>query len=861
MEFKLDTPENLDSMSRQELLDATIETVPCLFNKEKRLQIIENLYREFGLQLSNDIRYALLTETERLLIIALAGAGKTTNTVMKVILEQYFNMNNEDLRAENFLFIVYNKDNVGDIERIYNDLCDKLYDIFGIKLDRNIRVKTMHSIAQTFLKDYSVRLGKSDMRLVTDDALKKLMIRSINNWSRRKKLPDNMTDAQKILYEKRMSAVSDKAVDILGVYDLQNETLYDYNQIEDTESFKELKISIEDYIDIIKEFKKQLKRRGLFTYSDSLVMFRNLLKDNEDVRKRMSNLFKFIIVDEVQDITKVMLDSLELMVGKDSRFIAIGDDDQSIYGFRGVSVENTLGFKERFKEYNPKVLSLNLNRRCPVNVVKLGKEILKLNEDRRYDKKMKAMNRYGDITIHKYTDQISEALMITNEIKKLVDKGEEDIVVSYRNNDSIDVIREIFIRENIPFHTGKNEEPFNFYLYRNTLKILEACYMPHIVQNQLNLYMVLPFSKADIHALLEYDEKTGIFNAPPHRITELPIDKIAKSVKTANAYKKFCVIAEKVKTEPMNTYMNELLDMLIANYYMPNKSVNHDFLVSMVRSYFNSELPFSQFYVEHSKKYSKMLLWQQTRRGVRLSTFHTLKGLGFNEVFLMDLDNDIFPNENRLEIQDLSEKEKIARADESNRLFYVAVTRTKKNLHMYFNKENPSRYIELMDERVIGRPTEELKKKEIRKEIVKEVVYEKEEYLDDKDLFGINENLPITEDSVTEEDLFGINSSSEEYSFGTDLSITDEDLFTSRELTSEDLFGATDSLITDNSSVTDGDLFIAEVKDDDLFVGQEPDELSLSKIKEEVINEQIMEEPIVTKKSWRSTKLKDRFRR
>lgn len=827
MEFKLDTPENLDSMSRQELLDATIETVPCLFNKEKRLQIIENLYREFGLQLSNDIRYALLTETERLLIIALAGAGKTTNTVMKVILEQYFN---KDLRADNFLFIVYNKDNVGDIERIYNDLCNKLYDIFGIKLDRNIRVKTMHSIAQIFLKDYSVRLGKSDMRLVTDDALKKLMIRSINNWSRRKKLPDNITDAQRVLYEKRMSAVVDKAMDILGVYDLQNETLYDYNQIEDTESFKELKISIEDYIDIIKEFKKQLKRRGLFTYSDSLVMFRNLLKDNEDVRKRMGNLFKFIVVDEVQDITKVMLDSLELMIGKDSRFIAIGDDDQSIYGFRGVSVENTLGFKERFKEYNPKVLSLNLNRRCPVNIVKLGKEILKLNEDRRYDKKMRAMNRYGDITIHKYTDQISEALMITNEIKKLADKGEEDIVVSYRNNDSIDIIREIFIREDIPFHTGKNEEPFSFYLYRNTLKILEACYMPHIVQNQLNLYMVLPFSKADIHALLEYDEKTGIFNAPPHRITELPIEKIAKSVKTANAYKKFCTIAEKVKTEPMNTYMSELLDMLIANYYMPNKSANHDFLVSMVRSYFNSDLPFSQFYVEHSKKYSKMLLWQQTRRGVRLSTFHTLKGLGFNEVFLMDLDNDIFPNENRLEIQDLSEKEKLARADESNRLFYVAVTRTKKNLHMYFNKENPSRYIELMDEKIIGKPTEKSQqKRDIKKEVIKEVIYKKEDSLDDEDLFGVSGgSFRVDEDLFTNEDL--------------STNLTDEDLFVDNIKESD--FTVIDNFSTE--SITDEDLFTSE----DLFI-----------TKEEVMNEQTMEEPIITKKTWRSTKLKDRFRR
>ncbi len=536
MEFKLDTPENLDSMSRQELLDATIETVPCLFNKEKRLQIIENLYREFGLQLSNDIRYALLTETERLLIIALAGAGKTTNTVMKVILEQYFN---KDLRADNFLFIVYNKDNVGDIERIYNDLCNKLYDI---------------------------------------------------------------------------------------------------------------------------------------------------------------------------------------------------------------------------------------------------------------------------------------------------GKGEEDIVVSYRNNDSIDIIREIFIREDIPFHTGKNEEPFSFYLYRNTLKILEACYMPHIVQNQLNLYMVLPFSKADIHALLEYDEKTGIFNAPPHRITELPIEKIAKSVKTANAYKKFCTIAEKVKTEPMNTYMSELLDMLIANYYMPNKSANHDFLVSMVRSYFNSDLPFSQFYVEHSKKYSKMLLWQQTRRGVRLSTFHTLKGLGFNEVFLMDLDNDIFPNENRLEIQDLSEKEKLARADESNRLFYVAVTRTKKNLHMYFNKENPSRYIELMDEKIIGKPTEKSQqKRDIKKEVIKEVIYKKEDSLDDEDLFGVSGgSFRVDEDLFTNEDL--------------STNLTDEDLFVDNIKESD--FTVIDNFSTD--SITDEDLFTSE----DLFI-----------TKEEVMNEQTMEEPIITKKTWRSTKLKDRFRR
>ncbi len=436
--------------------------------------------------------------------------------------------------------------------------------------------------------------------------------------------------------------------------------------------------SDELFAQIYEGYEKRLREENLIDFDDMLVFCYELLKEREDIRTLWQNKFQHILIDEFQDINKVQYEIIRMLAGKGDHLFIVGDDDQSIYRFRGARPEIMLGFEEDYPE--AKKVILNTNYRCSEEIVESAEHLISHNT-KRFPKNMQAARGSKvPITFRNLKDAGEECTDILKGIRFYYKKGIplEDMAVIFRTNTQPRLLVGRLMEYNIPFQM-RDVIPniFDHWIARNILT-----------------YIKLAMGNRDRKLFLQ------VMNRPKRyisrsMITEAQVD--LKKLKQQTFGKKW--LYEKIDKLEMDLYLLRKMEPYAAIQYIRNgigyedymneyaqfRRMNPDDLEEVLNQIQESAKEYHSFeewfaYIESygEKLRKQMEAGRQQKSGVTLTTMHSSKGLEYEVVFVMDINEGVTPHKKAVKEADL---------EEERRLFYVAVTRAKTYLFLYSVKE------------------------------------------------------------------------------------------------------------------------------------------------------------------------------
>ena len=436
--------------------------------------------------------------------------------------------------------------------------------------------------------------------------------------------------------------------------------------------------SDELFAQIYEGYEKRLREENLIDFDDMLVFCYELLKEREDIRTLWQNKFQHILIDEFQDINKVQYEIIRMLAGKGDHLFIVGDDDQSIYRFRGARPEIMLGFEKDYPE--AKKVILNTNYRCSEEIVESAEHLISHNT-KRFPKNMQAARGSKvPITFRNLKDAGEECTDILKGIRFYYKKGIplEDMAVIFRTNTQPRLLVGRLMEYNIPFQM-RDVIPniFDHWIARNILT-----------------YIKLAMGNRDRKLFLQ------VMNRPKRYIsrsmlTEPQVD--LKKLKQQTFGKKW--LYEKIDKLEMDLYLLRKMEPYAAIQYIRNgigyedymneyaqfRRMNPDDLEEVLNQIQESAKEYHSFeewfayiesYGEELRK--QMEAGRQHKSGVTLTTMHSSKGLEYEVVFVMDINEGVTPHKKAVKEADL---------EEERRLFYVAVTRAKTYLFLYSVKE------------------------------------------------------------------------------------------------------------------------------------------------------------------------------
>ena len=438
--------------------------------------------------------------------------------------------------------------------------------------------------------------------------------------------------------------------------------------------------------EIYLEYEKQCQREGVADFGELLLRSYELLISNETLRTHYQNRFNHVLVDEFQDTSELQYRWLKLLTGKNNIIFAVGDDDQSIYAFRGANVGNMQSLQNDFNI--EKVIKLEQNYRSKNNILSAANEIIKNNE-KRLGKDLWTASGDGDlIKVFRALSDSDEAQYILDEIKMWHRKGKsyQNIAILYRSNAQSRILEHSMVSNNIPYRVYGG------------LRFFERAEVKHALA-----YLRLIANKQDDNAFLI------IVNFPTRGIGNRSLESLQDISKINNtslweaaksSYKTptsekgisyFIDLIRKIEDEIQGLTLAESMDVVInfsglKNHYINDKDgqdrvSNLEELVSAATTFsenFNGEdknLELTEF-LNYTSLESGELQAKANQDALQLMTIHSAKGLEFDIVFITGLEEGLCPHE-----QSLIEADGL---EEERRLMYVAVTRARENLYLTY---------------------------------------------------------------------------------------------------------------------------------------------------------------------------------
>lgn len=425
--------------------------------------------------------------------------------------------------------------------------------------------------------------------------------------------------------------------------------------------------------EVYSRYESTMRRANKIDFDDMLILCYELLTARSDILHIWQERYKYILVDEYQDINVLQYKVLKLLAPDGRGLFAVGDDDQSIYRFRGARPEIMLGFERDFP--GAKTYRLNVNYRSTENIVNISSRLIRYNK-KRFSKDLKAFRGTGDaILYNEFPDINKENSFIVKTIKQLLNKGysEDDISVLYRTNTGSSMIIKNFIDNGIPFVIKDSiNNIFEHWIAKDIISYMKLAMgegkradLLRII-NRPNRYVSRRYF-ADSNTSLE-DLKTYFSDKEwmVERIEKLEYDLLIMKRVTPYAaiqYMRKGIGYDEFLTEyagKMNASDKELMDIL---------DEIHESASGL--AVFNQWL----FKID---EYGEKLKEQAAKRGekqhgVTISTMHSAKGLEYKAVFIPDINEGIIPYKKAVIDADI---------EEERRLFYVALTRAKDRLYL-----------------------------------------------------------------------------------------------------------------------------------------------------------------------------------
>ena len=436
--------------------------------------------------------------------------------------------------------------------------------------------------------------------------------------------------------------------------------------------------------DIYKLYQSRLKSANAVDFDDILLLTVRLFEEYPDVLSHYQNLYKYILVDEYQDTNMVQYRLVSLLSEKRRNLCVVGDDDQSIYKFRGATIENILQFEHQFE--NARVIRLEQNYRSTEAILNCANEVIKNNRGRKGKRLWTAEGGGDKVILYKAPDEMSEARFVAQTIYRSVKEGGRwgDNAVLYRMNAQSNAIERALVSSGISYRVIGGVK---FYERKEIRDIIAYLSFMNNETDMLRLRRIINEPKrgigdATVEMLAQVSEGLGETPlAVMRNAAEYPLlSRAAQKLSALAAV--FDELREISETEPLDILLDVLLektgylDMLRSQGDEgAGRLENINELKSTMVSYSqNAEEPSLSGFLEEIALYTDIDSMDPDADAVTLMTVHAAKGLEFNNVFVVGLEENIFPS---LRSADLEED-----IEEERRLCYVAITRAKKHLYL-----------------------------------------------------------------------------------------------------------------------------------------------------------------------------------
>ena len=610
--------------------------------------------------LNKEQKEAVLYNDGPLLILAGAGSGKTKVLTTKVA----YLIEEKNISPYEILAITFTN-------KASKEMKDRLNLLIG-DISRNIQVSTFHSFGLRLLRDNCNVLGydRNFVIMDSDDSLTVV-----------KKILKDMDYDPKVYNPRAIrNKISSCKNEMIMPRDYEKYAVSEYEKV---------------VLKVYEKYEEKLRRNNSVDFDDLLILPIRLFNENKDILEKYQDRFKYVLIDEYQDTNEAQYILTKLISSKYRNITCVGDDSQSIYSFRGANYKNILNFEKDYKD--AKTILLEQNYRSTKTILNAANDVIRNNKARK-DKNLWTANEEGEkIKYYRAYNERDEAQYTIRKIKELVARNVsyQDIAILYRTNAQSRTLEEEMLKENMPYRVVGS-----FYFYsRKEIKDLIA-------------YLRLIHNPKDNVSLLR------IINTPKRGIGLKTIENLTKKADELNksiyevidsskelAFKE---IIEKLRILKEDLTLTELIDKVLDASGMRAELESERTLESEVRlenleefksitkSFEEREglVSLEDFLLEISL-ISDVEEYKDDDNRVSLMTVHSVKGLEFDYVFIVGLEEGIFPHLNSL--METSELE------EERRLCYVAITRAKKELFLINTKRRtlfgrdqinpPSRFI------------------------------------------------------------------------------------------------------------------------------------------------------------------------
>ena len=605
----------------------------------------------------NDKQYEAVTNTEGpCLVIAGAGSGKTKVLTHKIA----YLMGEKEVKPWDILAITFTN-------KAANEMKSRVENLVG-DVARDMWIGTFHSICVRILRKQIDRIGFDTSFVIFDTSDQKTLIKQI---IKSQNLDDKLYTDKSVLYE---------------ISNAKNEMLEPEQYMAKYKNdFRKEKIG-----EIYEIYQRRLKENNAIDFDDIINFTIKILLDNPDLLEYYSNRFKYVLVDEYQDTNKAQFTLVTLLASKYGNITVVGDNDQGIYSFRGADITNILNFEKDFP--GTRIIKLEQNYRCTQSILNAANEVIRNNETK-YEKKLWTDNERGALPkVFRGDNEYDEANYIVKQINTL--KMEEyykysDFAVLYRMNSQSRSIEDILRREDIPykivgglkFYERKEIKDIIAYLrlIQNTsdnLSLNRIINEPkrgvgktsleniEVVSNESGISMYEVIKKSDEFGLnrvfVNTREFINVIEELKSRKDELKLSDLIKETLNKTGYTKALELENTVEAETRIQNLDEFLTVAIEFEEESADNSLSEFLEGITLS-------------------SDLDGMEEAEESVTLMTLHSAKGLEFPVVFLVGMEEGIFPG-----YKSIGEPKEL---EEERRLCYVGITRAKENLFLTCSRQ------------------------------------------------------------------------------------------------------------------------------------------------------------------------------
>ena len=600
--------------------------------------------------LNKEQRLAAETLDGPVLILAGAGSGKT-----RALTYRAANLIDHGIKPWNILALTFTN-------KAAREMKERIVRLIGSEAAENAWISTFHSTCARILRRDIEKLGYQRSFTIYDDEDQNSVIRGI--------LKNLNIDDKFIPVKEIRSKISDSKNRLITPDEWFLQTARDHRASR--------------IHDIMTEYEKRLRNLNALDFDDLLIKTLELMADHPPVLEYYQSRFMYVMVDEYQDTNKAQYELVRLITAKSHNLCVVGDDDQSIYGWRGADIQNILDFEKDYPD--AKIIKLEQNYRSTSVILDAANHVIANNLERK-DKKLWTLSKEGEkIRIFTAEDERDEAAWITDCVRNLSRNGIKlgDVVILYRTNAQSRVLEDIFMRVGIPYRIFGGQKFYERKEVKDIIAYLRVLVNP---SDDVSLRRIINVPKRSIgdNTVAELTDYAAKHNIPLYStLSEIPETLGNRQKKCITDFFVMMTLLSAMKdTMSLEELVSALIEKtgLREQYSRDNSDEsrtrveNIDEFIGAVNEYARmAEDPTLESYLENVALVTDFDSSQDERGYVTMMTLHSAKGLEFENVFIAGMEENVFPSSRSME----DEK----RLEEERRLMYVGITRAKKRLYL-----------------------------------------------------------------------------------------------------------------------------------------------------------------------------------